>query len=393
MRQPLIAVAGGGVGGVTAARLLASKLREHGESARVVLVTDKDRHYIPPLFLDVAIGEVSPGKTWIPLDRYSRRHGVEVIVDPIVRIDAAERRLRLASGRALDYDYLVVSLGSTMEWSRYPGLAEAGVHNYSLEGALEMRRALAALKDGSTVLVLVPEIPYRCGIYPVEITTILAEKFRSEGRRINIKILSPGPAPMPGLGPDLQSMIKEAFDSYGIEYVEHKGLEEVDAGRRLVRASNVEERFDLLIKVPPPGLPEPLRNSEGFTLESDPRWAPAKAPLFRHPKHSEVYMIGEHSMPPTGLSLAGTFIHSAAMVATAAILDEIIGFAPVHSLPPTVCAGYLGRGGFMGVCEPSYNPETGKYKWKKKCYKSLVGPLVALFKLGFYRLWLNMLVG
>ncbi len=44
----------------------------------------------------------------------------------------------------------------------------------------------------------------------------------------------------------------------------------------MVKASNIEERYDLLIKVPPPGLLEPLRNSESFTLESDPRWAPLR---------------------------------------------------------------------------------------------------------------------
>lgn len=391
MGSQKILILGAGVGGVSAARLLSNKLAKHKVDYEIILISKNEKHYIPPLFLDVAIGEASPDDTWIPLLNFGKKYNIKIIIDNIYNIDGDNRKVKLASGRELDYDYLVVSLGTTMEWSRYSGLEKAGYHNYSLNSAINMKHRLMNIKDNENIVVLVPEVPYRCGIYPVEIATLLAETLRIKGIKYNIKIISPGPAPMPGLGPDIQNMIKEAFDKYGIEYVEHKGLEEVDVERRIIKARNIDEKYDLLIKVPPPGLPEPLKRSEGFQSEKDPRWAPVKAPLFKHPKYSEVYLIGEHSMPPAGLSLAGVFVHNASFVASNAILGDIIGFYPLHRFPSTVCAGYLGFEAFIGICEPRYNPQEGKYEWKKRCYKGLVTPLLHLFKFGFYRMWLNTL--
>ena len=39
--------------------------------------------------------------------------GVKLVVDNATRIDAAARRVELASGRALDYDYVIYAVGST----------------------------------------------------------------------------------------------------------------------------------------------------------------------------------------------------------------------------------------------------------------------------------------
>jgi len=383
-------IAGGGVGGVAAARFLSGELAKHGVEAEVTLVSDRPVHYMPPLFFDVAMGEASPEETRAPLDALERRFGVRVLVDPLAGIEAGENMVRLASGRTLEYDYLIVALGTTMEWSKYPGLAEAGHHNYSEEGAVRLREELSRFRGGD-VVILVPETPYRCGIYPFEVATVLGATFRRRGIEASVKILSADPKPVTPLGPDIHGMWYEAFEELGVEFVHHKGLEEVDPERRVVRASNVEERFDLLIKVPPPGLPEPLRASEGFTLESDPRWAPVRGAEFRHPKFDNVFMVGEHSMAPAGLSLAGVFVHNAAFVASNAIAAEVVGYYPGYSYPTATCAGYLGDRAFLGHCEPRYNRELGKYEWGGRCYLGMVSSLARFLKFGFYKSWLDTL--
>ncbi|MGE2713903.1 NAD(P)/FAD-dependent oxidoreductase [Mycolicibacterium litorale] len=50
--------------------------------------------------------------------------GIELVVDSADRIDAAARRVDLASGAALDYDYLVYAVGSTGAELNVPGAAE-----------------------------------------------------------------------------------------------------------------------------------------------------------------------------------------------------------------------------------------------------------------------------
>lgn len=41
--------------------------------------------------------------------------GIQLVVDSVTRIDTAARTVRLASGSALDYDYVIYAVGSTAE--------------------------------------------------------------------------------------------------------------------------------------------------------------------------------------------------------------------------------------------------------------------------------------
>ena len=385
-----VVILGGGVGGVASAKLIAEEAKRRDVDVEVTLVTDSDKHFMPPLFADVALGEVSPDDAYVSIAGLSKYFGVNVVIDPVVSIDAANRRVSLKSGKSIDYDYLVVALGVKYDWGKYPGLSTEGFHNYTLDGAIELRKALSAFKGGN-VVILVPETPYRCGIYPFEMATMLGAYFKNTGIKASVTVLSADAKPVTPLGKDIHRMWFEAFEEYGVNFVVHKGLQEVDAVNKVVRASNVEEKYDLLIKVPPVGLPDPLAASEGFRLESDPRFAPVKAPTFQHPKYDDVYMVGEHSMAPAGLSLAGVFVHDASLVASNHLLADIIGFYPRYRIPTATCAGYVGDKGFMGHCEIRFNPETGKYEWGSRCFLGPVGPLVRLFKLGFYKSWLSSL--
>jgi len=151
-----IVILGGGVGGVAAARALTAELSKHGVDAEVTLVTKEEKHYMPPLFFDVAMGEAAPHETYAPITALEQRYGVKVVVDPAEKIDAANRVVVTKGGAKLDYDYLIVALGTTQEWGKYPGLAEEGYHNYTLEGAIEFRKALSQFKGGDLVILRVP---------------------------------------------------------------------------------------------------------------------------------------------------------------------------------------------------------------------------------------------
>ena len=385
-----VVILGGGVGGVASAKMISEEARKHSVNLEVTLVTKERRHYMPPLFFDVAMGEASPEETYAPIENLSRYFGVNVLVDPVNYIDAANHTVVTGSGRKIEYDYLVVALGTTYEWGKYPGLAKAGYHNYDLEGAIKLRDALRRFKGGK-VVIFIPETPYRCGIYPYEAATVLAVSFRNAGIKAEVTVLTPDPKPVTPLGKDIHKMWFDAFEELGVEYVVHKGTQEIDGTRRIVRTTNVEEKYDLLIKVPPPGLPDPLKKSEGFTWKQDERFAPAKPPTFRHPEYDNVYMVGEHSMVPAGISLAGVFVHNASLVASNNLLADIIGFYPRYTIPTATCAGYVKDKGFMGHCEIRYNPETGKYEWADRCYVGPISSLARLFKVGFYKSWLDSL--
>ncbi|MEA1880687.1 MAG: FAD-dependent oxidoreductase [Campylobacterota bacterium] len=101
-----VLVLGGGFAGVEAAIYLKKQELE------VTLVSDRDYFYIYPTSIWIPTGEVTREDVSVPLDALAMKHGFQLIVDPVVRLEAGEKRVTLESGRILDeYAYIVVALG------------------------------------------------------------------------------------------------------------------------------------------------------------------------------------------------------------------------------------------------------------------------------------------
>lgn len=381
-----ILVLGGGTGGYMAARKLAETARKQKLDIEVTMLTDSPWHEFQPLFADVAFNTATPEETRAPVENIGRKFGPRVIVEKAVSIDAANRVIETEKGNKYSYDYLVVSLGVKYGWKAYPGLAENGVHNYTLEGAVEMAKELARFRGGR-IVILVPETPHRCGMYPYEAATQLAETMKNRGINAEIVLMTKDAKPLAPLGPDISRVWKEKMDELGIEMIQHNGLQEVDGRRQLVRAGNVEEKYNLLIKIPPSRLPDVLADSEDFQLKGDPRWAPARGKDFRHPSYDDVFMVGEHSMPAVGLPTAGIPVHFAAEYAAEQIISEVTGGHPVAGYVKTMtCVGYFGTSGFAGTCEIGYDESTGRRKFA--CYTVSTSPIIRLMKEAFYKSWI-----
>ena len=377
-----ILILGGGTGGVVAAKRLSSKLRGR-EDVEITLVTDNPYHEFQPLYFDLAVGNASPEEIRAPITSLERR-GVHVVIDKVESIDAANRTVKGRRG-VYGYDYLIVALGVRYGWEAYRGLAEAGYHNYTLEGAVELSKALARFKKGRLV-VLVPELPHRCGMYPHEAATMLAESFRNRGLDVEVVLMTPEKSPMGALGADFPRTWLPLYEKLGVERVIHNGLEEVDASRRIIRARNVEEKYDLLIKVPPSRLPTPLEKSEGFQYKQDPRWAPARGRDFRHPDYDDVYLTGEHSMVPAGLVTAGIPVHYATELASDLVAADITGAYVPGMTRVMTCVGYYGASsGLAGNCEVEYDEKQDKRRLK--CYLAGISPIIRLMKEAFYKAW------
>jgi sulfide:quinone oxidoreductase len=193
-----------------------------GLDTETVLVTDVGRHYMPPLFFDVALGESSAGETFVEIGETLL--GAKVKITRALSIDAGNRVIETTE-RLIEYDYLIVTLGSRYGWDdpKYPGLDKYGHHNYALEGALELRSALASFKGRR----LVPELPYRCGIYPYEAATALTSYLKKREVIVKTVIMTPEAKPTTILGDNISSMRSSFLDKLGIEFVQHKGLQEV----------------------------------------------------------------------------------------------------------------------------------------------------------------------
>ena len=102
--------------------------------------------------------------------------GIRLVVDSADRIDTGNRQVLLASGAALDYDYLVYAVGSAGAVPAVPGAAEFAFSVADLESATRLRYALADLDRDAAITVV------GGGLTGIEMAAELGE----QGRRVNM---------------------------------------------------------------------------------------------------------------------------------------------------------------------------------------------------------------
>jgi NADH dehydrogenase len=103
--------------------------------------------------------------------------GVRLVVDSATRINAAARRVELASGRVLDYDYVIYAVGSTgAAPAAVPGAAEFAFPVAELEYAQKLRDAIDELHPEAWITVV------GAGLTGIETAAELAE----QGRKVTL---------------------------------------------------------------------------------------------------------------------------------------------------------------------------------------------------------------
>jgi NADH dehydrogenase len=100
--------------------------------------------------------------------------GIKLVVDTATRIDTANRTVELASGSALDYDYVIYAVGSTGAVpASVPGAAEFAYPIAELEQAQRLRADLEGLPPNAPVTVV------GAGLTGIETAAELAERGRN----------------------------------------------------------------------------------------------------------------------------------------------------------------------------------------------------------------------
>jgi NADH dehydrogenase len=142
-----VVIAGGGFGGLYAARRLERRLPRH--SAQVTLVADANFLLYTPLLPGAASGTLEPRHVVVPLRE--ELESTDLRLGRITGADPAARRVDYVTpdGRdaSIEYDQLVVALGSVSRVLPVPGLAEHGIGFKTISEAIALRnRALVNLE-------------------------------------------------------------------------------------------------------------------------------------------------------------------------------------------------------------------------------------------------------
>lgn len=142
-RKKRIVIVGGGFGGVYTAMHLESLRR--GDEFEIVLVSSEDYFIFQPLLAEVVSGNIGTLDTINPLHRLLRK--TMIWIREVEGIDIANQTVTLRPGfrprnQVIEYDHLVLSLGTVTDFRNTPGLREHALGFKTLSDAICLRNHL-----------------------------------------------------------------------------------------------------------------------------------------------------------------------------------------------------------------------------------------------------------
>jgi len=160
-----VVIVGSGVCGIEAA--LALRRRE--PQTPIALISDEHDHFFSrPALMYVFAGQMTVRDTE-PYDReLFGRMGFERIRGRVTGVDSSARRLALEGGASVDYDRLLLAVGSCARPAPWPGSEGPGVHAFVTMRDLE-RLDSGARRGGRAVVI-------GGGLIGVEVAEILAQR-------------------------------------------------------------------------------------------------------------------------------------------------------------------------------------------------------------------------
>ena len=153
MKKTRIVIAGGGFAGLSAAMYLDKTLARR-EEVEVTLINRENFILFTPMLHEVAAGDLYPGDIVNPLRRILRR--VKFVQAEVQAIDLSARRVHCLGGVArleieLEFDHLLLTLGSETNFFDLPGVSEWAVTMKSMSDAALLRNRMVALLEEASL--------------------------------------------------------------------------------------------------------------------------------------------------------------------------------------------------------------------------------------------------
>ncbi|MFL6247742.1 MAG: NAD(P)/FAD-dependent oxidoreductase [Thermoanaerobaculia bacterium] len=338
--MPHIVIIGGGFAGLYTARGL------RGVAAEITIVDRHNYHLFQPLLYQVATAGLNPSDIAAPIRSILRKQqNVHVILGEAESIDVASKRVQLADGQSLPYDFLVVATGATHSYFNHPEWEQFAPGLKSIDDALEIRRrvllafeAAERTTDPAEQNALLTFVVIGAGPTGVELAGALSEiarqtmvrdfrHIRPESARVILlegreRVLPPYP-------PDLSEKARKQLVELGVEVITGAVVtdvndREVKFGDRAIATRTVLWGAGVQAS--------PLARSLGVPLDRAGRVI--VEPDLTIPGHPEVFVIGDLAAK---VQHDGTFVPGVAPAAiqegqhTAYNLDRAVEGQPLRA--------------------------------------------------------------
>ena len=315
-------ILGGGTAGTIMANKMAKVLKKN--EWKITLVDKHKTHYYQPGFLFIPFG-IYKEKDVVKKKSKFFPSSVNVIYSGIDVIKPEENKVYLEAGEVLEYDFLVIATGTMTRPEETPGiLGDFWYKNifdfYTLEGALQLHKALQNFKGGKLVVTFA-DMPFKCPVAPLEFVFLAGSFFTKKGIRdkVDITYVTPlsGAFTKQTCSTVLGSLLKEKNINMEVDFY----IERVDnENKKLVSYDEREIEFDLLTIVPLNMGDEMVARSG---LGDDMNYVLTDKHTLQVQGQENIFAIGDCTNIPT--SKAGSVAHFAADVLTENLLCAING--------------------------------------------------------------------
>lgn len=228
MTRARVVIAGGGFGGLTAAKALRKR------PVDVTVIDRRNYHLFQPLLYQVATAALSPGQIAQPIRAILRHQAnATVLLDEIVGVDKARKVVIGRQAGEIAYDTLILATGATHAYFGHDewGVVAPGLK--TLDDATAIRRTIleafeqaelttdAAVREAFLTFVVIGAGPTgveMAGAIAELARHTLVDDFRNiDPTKARVMLIEAGPGVLPAMAPDLAAAAKAGLERLGVD--------------------------------------------------------------------------------------------------------------------------------------------------------------------------------
>lgn len=251
--RPKLVVLGGGFAGL---RMLFHLHRVMD----VTLIDPRSTSLAKPALPEVALAGKPVDHARFPLAPVAARHSARYVGEAATGIDPAGRRVVLASGDTIAYDYLAVTVGATKDYDALPGLERHGYSVCDDTHAPALWRAVEGFRGGPVVTgaarstwgtrVKAPALAAPCEGPIGEAAFMVSYELRRRQVGHSVTVFTPGEVFFDDVGDAVHEVVAPLLQAAGVTVMTAKVITEVAADH--VRFEDGTEVASALSIVIPP---------------------------------------------------------------------------------------------------------------------------------------------
>src|SRR6266403_3827006 len=323
-----VVVVGGGIGGATVAKYLATD----ATGIEVTLVEPKP-HYTTCFFSNLYLAGLRSFESLTHgYETLAQRYGINVIHDSVAAIDPVAKTVGLKSGQKLPYDRVAVAPGIAFKYDAlvgYDGAATQVIpHAWNAGPQTKLlRQQLESMEDGGVFVLVAPPNPFRCPPGPYERASLIAYYFKQYKPRAKILILDAKDSFF------AQDVFEDGWNRHYpgmIEWLPGQftgGIKAVDVKGRLIKTAGDTFKADVANVIP---AQEAGRLAQQARLVDQSGWCPIDPMTFESKLQPGIHVIGD-AAKAGNMAKSAFASNSQAKVCAFAILAALTGserFAP-----------------------------------------------------------------